>query len=135
MNTLNPRADPLIAERHPDYEPVQEYIKFQEKVGEEFWCPPKFQDENADLQTGHYKPLSCELVSVMDEEEYIREAMKKYGVWQNKKNFLLHDLDGSIIHIEEEAHCEGFNTWAELDKCIVYYYGGRPKMWRYEFRR
>ena len=28
-----------------------------------------------------------------------------------------------------------FETWAQLDKWITDYYGGRPKMWRYEFKR
>jgi len=83
----------------------------------------------ASLHCGHsYTPLSCELLSVMDKEEWAAKdytAESKLGQYARESKELLN----------EEAHSEGFNTWAELDKWIVDYYGARPKMWRYVFRR
>jgi len=66
-----------------------------------------------------YTPLSCELLSVQSEEE-----------WRQK--YVAGKLDTSL---KEEAEREGFEIFSQLDKWITDYYGGRPKMWRYCFRR
>lgn len=76
---------------------------------------------------GHYyKPLSCELVSVMDEDEWI----KKYVTADNDFS----QRWANMIWLAE-AKREGFETPDQLNDWIEKHYKGRPKMWRYEFKR
>lgn len=77
-----------------------------------------------------YVPLKCELVSVMDEEEWQRKICAEKIFGYHKKDECWND-----VGYTEEAHREGFETWEQLDKWIVDYYGARPKMWRYCFKR
>ena len=81
-----------------------------------------------------YTPLSCELVSVMDEEEWqvkaLIDSMFKFAD-TNDDDWTPH----GVKELTEEAHREGFETWEQLDKWITDYYGSRPKLWRYCFKR
>ena len=78
-----------------------------------------------------YNPISCELVSVMDEMEWIAQQLNQFSVEEISTS----STGEALPFFKEEAHREGFETWGQLDKWITDYYGGRPKMWRYEFRR
>lgn len=84
-----------------------------------------------EVKCSDYKPLSCELVSVMDEEEWKNTMSFAAEVWGHVEDA----KTGERKRMKEEAKREGFETWAQLDKWITDYYGARPKMWRYEFRR
>ena len=83
-----------------------------------------------------YKPLSCELIGVMDEEEWIEGLLlndeETKAIVNAFKDVVLGYVNEACLH--EEAKREGFETWTQLDDWIKDYYGGRPKMWRYEFK-
>ena len=83
-----------------------------------------------------YAPLTCELVSVMAEEEWLAELYKttsRRAQVTRPEIFSIFQWEAAFF--EAEAHREGFNSWSELNKWISDHYNGRPRMWRYEFKR
>jgi len=98
-------------------------------------------DHSKDFKARVYRPLTCELVSVMDEEEWRKKMSDECFNFAQERGFNfeeeLQEEYHKILHLalKDEAKREGFITWTQLDKWIMDYYGGRPKMWRYEFRR
>ena len=94
------------------------------------------------------KPLSCELLSVVDEEEWKIKTGVGGGqtiYLDNKKAGMTPDealVDGlarvgEVYEkiLSEEAHREGFDTWQQLNDWIEKHYGGRLRMWRIAFKR
>jgi hypothetical protein len=79
-----------------------------------------------------YVPLTCELVSVMDEEEWhsnlLRTLATKYGASAALAKALTEELDA-------ENRREGFDHYPQCDEWIEKFYGDSPKLWRYEFKR
>ena len=87
---------------------------------EEPFCPESFESE---LPT-KYKPLSCELISVMDESD-----------WSAKPAPEVKNHEDVIRMFNDDSKLEGFGTWQQLQDWLFNHYGGRPRLWRYEFRR